>query len=143
MHKIISTTGASIEFTLTSDKSFVIDPVNPIEVSDEELLSLQERLGSQISEVSDEEKSDPTAEEIAAKEQADKDVADASATSEDDVPVVKTYKVISENGVAAGLNNEIVPQEETFTVDDTDENLVSSVEAWLSEGLIEEVVPEA
>lgn len=92
MHEILSTTGAPIEYKLTSEKVFIIDPVTPIEVSDEELLALQEKLGNQISskpvqsEASAEEASEvePTVEEATVEEASEVEPESVEETTEEE-----------------------------------------------------------
>lgn len=90
MHKIISTTGAVIEFTLTAEKVFTIDPVNPIEVSDEDLSALQERLGAQISVVVDDVSVGPTTaeEETITSEPTEATTAEEGSSVEEEIPQV-------------------------------------------------------
>lgn len=58
MKKIIST-GAPIDYALTSDKRILIDTVVPVEVSDEEFAQIQTHLGSQVHVVNDASQSTP------------------------------------------------------------------------------------
>ena len=51
MKYIISRTEEPIKFNLTSSRSVVIDTIVPIQVTDEEYIVLESRLGSQISSV--------------------------------------------------------------------------------------------
>lgn len=51
MKYIISKTGEPINFNLTSSRKLIIDTVSPIQVTDEEFIVLNNRLGHQISEV--------------------------------------------------------------------------------------------
>lgn len=48
MKYIISTTGSNIEFKLNAERLLVIESVIPLEVTDQEFVILQDRLGSQI-----------------------------------------------------------------------------------------------
>lgn len=45
---IISTTGSNIEFRLNAERLLIIESVIPIEVTEEEFVILQKRLGAQI-----------------------------------------------------------------------------------------------
>ena len=51
MKYIISQTSEPIKFNLTSSRNLIIDTIVPIQVTDEEYIVLQSRLGNQISVV--------------------------------------------------------------------------------------------
>lgn len=53
MKYIISTTGSEIEFKLNAERLLTIERVIPMEVTDEEYIILEKRLGSQIQLVDD------------------------------------------------------------------------------------------
>lgn len=128
MNKIISTTGAVIEFTLTAEKVFTIDPVNPIEVSDEDLAALEERLGSQISVV-DEEITGGGVD--AATSTTNKDAVELNKA-----PILKEYKILTEEGLTIGET--AYSQGEVVELDALDENTI----ALLTSGEIEEEIPQ-
>lgn len=52
MKYVISTTGSEIKFNLTAARKLVIETKIPIEVTDEEFIILDKRLGAQIKSIS-------------------------------------------------------------------------------------------
>lgn len=134
MKKILSTTGEPIEFAITSDRKVTIDPVEPIEVSEEDFAILDSRLGAQISVVPSEETEE---EEVASNGPG------STATSEEKTPILKNYKVIAEAGIQlpnpANIDEPTeVAQGEDVELDALDENTIT----LLTSGSIEEVTPE-
>lgn len=136
MKKILSTTGEPIEFAITSDRKVTIDPVEPIEVSEEDFAILDARLGAQISVVPEEEKEE---EEISGNGNGN-----SAATEKDGKqPILKNYKVLAEAGIQLPNPENIdepteVAQGENVELDALDENTIT----LLTSGAIEEVTPE-
>lgn len=96
MKYITSTIGKKIEFKLTGSKNLVIDPIVPTEVQDEEYISLEKRLGSQIK------------------------LNDVSTTS--GVVTAMTPPLSTSEPVASANTDFVQPENVTATVSDADED---------------------
>lgn len=129
MKKILSTTGAPIEFAITGDRKVIIDTVDPIEVSNEDFAIIDSRLGSQVSVVSEDVEETESAPEAEAAPSEEVPITN-------DQPILKEYKVLDEAGVSAP-DGSTVAQSETVELDALDENTIS----LLTAGAIEEVTP--